>query len=147
MKMNPQEILERLPHRYPFLLIDKVLDCDSETFITVQKNVTFNEPQFQGHFPEHPVFPGVLVLEAMAQATGLLSFEVIDGLVKEDSVFMLVGVDDARIKQQIVPGDILIIRAEVLRRSRNVMKFNVTAKVDEKLVASAVIMGAYADKG
>ena len=146
MKMNPYEILERLPHRYPFLLIDRVLECDSKTFITVQKNVTFNEPQFQGHFPDYPVFPGVMIIEAMAQATGLLSFEVIEGLVKEDSVFMLVGVDKARIKKQVIPGDVIIIRADVMRRSRNVMKFSVTAKVDDSLVASAEIMGAYAGR-
>lgn len=147
MKNDPFEILARLPHRYPFLLIDRILDCDSETFIVTQKNVSFNEPQFQGHFPSYPVFPGVLVVEAMAQATGILAFEVIEESIKQNSVFMLAGVDNARLKKQVVPGDVLIIRADVMRRSRNVMKFKVTTKVGDNVVASADIMGAYAPRG
>ncbi len=144
MKMNLQEVMERLPHRYPFLLVDKVLECDSETYITVQKNVSYNEPQFQGHFPDYAVLPGVLVIEAMAQSTGILAFEVMGGVPSPDAVFMLVGVDKAKFRRQVVPGDVLTIRAEAIHRSRNMMKFSVTAKVDDELVCSANIMGAFA---
>ncbi len=146
MKMTLQEVMERLPHRYPFLLVDKVLECDSETYITVQKNVTFNEPQFQGHFPDYAVLPGVLVIEAMAQSTGILAFEVFGGVPSPNAVFMLVGVDAAKFRKQVVPGDVLIIRAEKTRQARNMMKFAVTAKVDDEVVCSASIMGAFADR-
>lgn len=143
-KMTIREVMARLPHRYPFLLVDRVLECDSKSYIKVQKNVTINEPCFQGHFPEVPVLPGVLVLESMAQATGILAFEVLDGDLVRESVFMLVGVDNARFKRQVLPGDVLIIQADVMRRSRNMMKFSVTAKIDDALVCSAEIMGAFA---
>lgn len=143
MKLSHLGVQEYLPHRYPFLLVDRVLECDSKTFITVQKNVTINEPHFQGHFPDYPVFPGVLVLEAMAQATGILSAQVIDESIKANAVFVLAGIDKARMKKQVMPGDVLIIRADVLHQKRNVMKFDVTAKVDDRIVASAEIMGAY----
>lgn len=136
--------MARLPHRYPFLLVDRILASDSETYIEVQKNVTYNEPCFQGHFPRAPVFPGVLVVEAMAQSTGILAFEVLEGEVTIDDIFMLVGVDNARFKRQVIPGDIIKIRADVLKRSRNMMKFSVTAKVEENLVCSAEIFGAFA---
>ena len=146
MKMKLQEVMERLPHRYPFLLVDKVLECDSDTYISVQKNVTYNEPQFQGHFPDYAVLPGVLVIEAMAQSTGILAFEIMGGVPSPEAVFMLVGIDKAKFRRQVVPGDVLIIRAEKIRRSRNMMKFTVTAKVDDDLVCSAEIMGAFADR-
>ncbi|MBN1379437.1 MAG: 3-hydroxyacyl-ACP dehydratase FabZ [Gammaproteobacteria bacterium] len=142
--MNLKEVMIRLPHRYPFLLIDKVLECDSETYIVAQKNITYNEPYFQGHFPEYAVLPGVLVLEAMAQSTGILAFEVFGGVPSPDAVFMLAGIDNAKFRRQVVPGDVLIIRAESERRSRNMMKFLVTAKVNDELVCSANIMGAFA---
>lgn len=146
MKMNLSEVMIRLPHRYPFLLIDKVLECDADTFITVQKNVTYNEPYFQGHFPDYAVVPGVLVIEAMAQSTGILAYEILGGVPSPEAVFMLVSVDKARFRKQVVPGDVLVIRAERLRRSRNMMKFAVTAKVDDELVCSADIMGAFTNR-
>lgn len=136
----------RLPHRYPFLLIDRVLECDADTYIVAQKNVAYNEPYFQGHFPDYAVVPGVLVLEAMAQSTGILAYEIFGGLPSPEAVFMLVGIDNAKFRRQVVPGDALVIRAEKLRRSRNMMKFDVTAKVNDELVCSANIMGAFADR-
>lgn len=143
MIMNLKEVMVRLPHRYPFLLIDRVLECDSDTYIVAQKNVTYNEPYFQGHFPDYAVVPGVLVLEAMAQSTGILAFEIFGGLPSPEAVFMLVGIDNAKFRRQVVPGDALILRAEKIRRSRNMMKFDVTAKVNDELVCSANIMGAF----
>lgn len=144
MKMNLSEIMERLPHRYPFLLVDRVLECDADTYIIVQKNVSYNEPYFQGHFPNYAVFPGVLVIEAMAQSTGLLACEIIGGAPNPSDVFMLVGVDNAKFRKQVIPGDVIIIRAEKIRRSRNMMKFEVTSRVNDELVCSANIMGAFA---
>jgi 3-hydroxyacyl-[acyl-carrier-protein] dehydratase len=146
MKMNLKEVMVRLPHRYPFLLIDRVLECDADTYIVAQKNVAYNEPYFQGHFPDYAVVPGVLVLEAMAQSTGILAYEIFGGLPSPEAVFMLVGIDNAKFRRQVVPGDALVIRAEKLRRSRNMMKFDVTAKVNDELVCSANIMGAFADR-
>lgn len=143
-RMNIKDVMARLPHRYPFLLVDRVRGSDSKTYIEVQKNITYNEPCFQGHFPGVPVFPGVLVIEAMAQSTGILAFEVLDGQLMPDDIFMLVGVDNARFKRQVIPGDILVIRADVLKKSRNMMKFSVTAKVEENIVCSAEIFGAFA---
>jgi 3-hydroxyacyl-[acyl-carrier-protein] dehydratase len=144
--MNIYEVMKKLPHRFPFLLIDKVLACEPDKYIEAVKNVTFNEPFFQGHFPEFPVFPGVLVTEAMAQATGILTFQTMDGFVHENALFMLVGIDNARFKKQVVPGDVLHIRAEILRKSRNVWKFATEAKVDGQLVCSAEIIGALATR-
>ena len=141
--MNLQEVMERLPHRYPFLLIDRVLECDPNSYIVAQKNVTYNEPHLQGHFPDFPVVPGVLVIEAMAQSTGILAFEICKGLPSPDAVFMLASVDKAKFRKQVLPGDVLIIRAEKVRHARNMIKFAVTAKVDDKLVCSADIMGAF----
>jgi 3-hydroxyacyl-[acyl-carrier-protein] dehydratase len=143
--MNIYEVMQKLPHRFPFLLIDKVLVCEPDKYIEAVKNVTFNEPCFQGHFPEFPVFPGVLVTEAMAQATGILTFQTMD-FVHKDALFMLVGIDNARFKKQVVPGDVLHIRAEILRKSRNVWKFATEAKVDGQLVCSAEIIGALAKR-
>ena len=145
MKLSPTEVKTRLPHRYPFLLIDKVLECDKDTYIVAQKNVSCNEPYFQGHFPEFSVVPGVMVLESMAQSTGILAYEILGGVPSPDAVFMLVAVDDARFRRQVVPGDVLTIRAERRHQSKNMMKFWVTANVGDELVCSAHIMGAFAD--
>jgi len=133
-------ILEMLPHRYPFLLIDKVLECEAFDTITAVKNVTINEPFFQGHFPEKPIMPGVLILEAMAQATGVLAFYSHQTQKKNDAVYYLVGVDKARFKRPVGPGDQLIMHAKLTRQLRGIYKFDATAHVDDELVSSAQFM-------
>ncbi len=134
------EILEMLPHRYPFLLIDKVLACEAFKTITAVKNVTINEPFFQGHFPGRPIMPGVLILEAMAQATGVLAFYSHRAKSKSDAVYYLVGVDKARFKHPVGPGDQLILEARLKRQLRGIYCFEATAHVDGELVSTAEFM-------
>ncbi len=140
--MNIYEVMERIPHRYPFLMIDKVEACEPDKYIITVKNITAGEPFFQGHFPGFPVVPGVLIIEAMAQSTGILTFETMGGYPHDDSIFMLVGVDNARFKKQVTPGDVLTIRAEIARKARNVWKFSSQASVDGETVCTATIVGA-----
>ena len=137
--MDIQAILEHLPHRYPFLLIDRIVQCDPGKSLTAIKNVTINEPHFQGHFPQMPVMPGVLILEAMAQATGVLAFKTRNG---RQNIYYLVGIDSARFKRPVVPGDQLIIEVEFKLAVRNIWKVDARAKVDGKIVASAELMCA-----
>ncbi|TDJ67732.1 MAG: 3-hydroxyacyl-ACP dehydratase FabZ [Proteobacteria bacterium] len=134
------EILDMLPHRYPFLLVDKVLDCVAFETITALKNVSFNEPFFQGHFPDQPIMPGVLILEAMAQATGVLAFYSHKTQSKSDAAYYLVGIDKARFKRPVGPGDQLILKAQMTRQLRGIYRFEATAHVDGNLVASATFM-------
>lgn len=129
-----------LPHRYPFLLVDRILSCEPNKSLIAVKNVTFNEPFFQGHFPNKPVMPGVLIIEAMAQATGLLGCLSTDSNEASDSLYYLVGVDKARFRRTVGPGDQLIITVEFEKVRRGIWCFNVTAKVDDQLVASASLM-------
>ena len=136
------EVLQHLPHRYPFLLIDRVLECRVGEYLRGIKNVTYNEPYFQGHFPHRPVMPGVLILEALAQATGILAFRTNNARPNADSLYYFVGIDNARFKQPVEPGDQLILEVDVIKTLRGVWKFNGTAKVDDKVVANAVIMCA-----
>ena len=137
------EVLQHLPHRYPFLLIDRVLDCRVGESLVGIKNVTYNEPYFQGHFPHRPVMPGVLILEALAQATGILAFRTNNTRPNDGSLYYFVGVDNARFKRPVEPGDQLILRVDVLKANkRGVWKFNGEATVDGKVVASAVLMCA-----
>ena len=136
--MDIQKIQSLLPHRYPFLLVDRVIDSEPGKRLVAIKNVTINEPFFPGHFPGKPVMPGVLLIEAMAQATGLLAMESTD--VPKESIYYLVGVDKARFKQPVVPGDQLVFEVEVLKHKRDIWVFAATAKVDDSLVASAEIM-------
>lgn len=137
------EVLQHLPHRYPFLLIDRVLDHKLGEYLVGIKNVTYNEPYFQGHFPHRPVMPGVLILEALAQATGILAFRTNNSRPDAGSLYYFVGIDDARFKQPVEPGDQLVLRVDVLKANkRGVWKFNGVAKVDDKVVASAEIMCA-----
>jgi 3-hydroxyacyl-[acyl-carrier-protein] dehydratase len=136
--MDIQKIQSLLPHRYPFLLIDRVLETEAGTRLVAIKNVTINEPFFQGHFPGKPVMPGVLLIEAMAQATGLLAMESAD--VPKDAIYYLVGVDKARFKRPVVPGDQLVFEVEVLKRKREIWVFAAEVKVDGAMVASAEIM-------
>jgi len=138
--MDIQKIMQHLPHRYPFLLVDRVTEFKAGESLTGYKNVTCNEPFFLGHFPEHPVMPGVLILEAMAQATGLLAFRTVERGAKRESLYFLVGIDKARFKKPVVPGDQLMLRADLLRAKRGIWVFACEARVDDKVVATAEIM-------
>ena len=140
VNMDIQDILQHLPHRYPFLLIDRVTEFTAGESLTGYKNVTYNEPFFQGHFPERPVMPGVMILEAMAQATGLLAFRTVERGAKRESLYFLVGIDKARFKKPVEPGDQLILRADLKRAKRGIWVFSCEASVDGKRVASAEIM-------
>ena len=139
-EMTIKEILDMLPHRYPFLLIDRVLACEAFESNTAIKNVTINEPFFQGHFPDRPIMPGVLILEAMAQATGVLAFYSHQTRSKHDAEYYLVGVDKARFKRPVGPGDQLVIEAQLTRQLRGIYRFDATAHVDGELVSSAQFM-------
>ncbi|NRA62024.1 MAG: 3-hydroxyacyl-ACP dehydratase FabZ [Psychrobium sp.] len=137
------QIMELLPHRYPFLLIDKVVDYEIGKSLHAIKNVSINEPYFQGHFPIKPIMPGVLILEAMAQATGVLGFKTVEK--QENTLYYFAAVDKARFKQPVVPGDVLHIKVELLKERRGIAKYNCEAFVDDKLVCSAQIMCARKD--
>ncbi|MGB5474227.1 MAG: 3-hydroxyacyl-ACP dehydratase FabZ [Gammaproteobacteria bacterium] len=138
--MDINDILQHLPHRYPFLLIDRVTEFNAGESLVGYKNVTFNEPFFQGHFPQRPIMPGVLILEAMAQATGLLAFKTVERGARRESLYYLVGMDKARFKRPVEPGDKLVLRARLLRSRRGIWVFDCDASVDGKVVASAEIM-------
>ena len=139
--MDIQEILSYLPQRYPILMIDKVISIVPGKSIVALKNVTVNEPYFLGHFPGNPIMPGVLILEAMAQATGILALYANRGR-KEDFLYLFAGVDEARFKRPVVPGDQLLIEAAVIKVKGHVWKCKVTAKVDKELACEATLMGA-----
>jgi len=143
--MDIQGILEYLPHRYPFLLVDRVLAIESGRSLTGLKNVSFNEPFFLGHFPQRPIMPGVLILEALAQATGILAFKSEGERPDHRSMYYLVGVDNARFKRPVGPGDQLILEVRLDRIKRGIGKFICEAKVDGQLVASADLMCAKRD--
>jgi 3-hydroxyacyl-[acyl-carrier-protein] dehydratase len=140
--MDIVDILKYLPHRYPFLLIDRVLTYEPGQSLVGLKNVSFNEPYFPGHFPQQPIMPGVLILEAMTQAAGLLAFQTDQEASGFRSLYYLVGVDNARFKRPVGPGDQLILEVVLDRAKRGVGKFSAQAKVAGKLVASAEIMCA-----
>jgi len=134
------EIQELLPHRYPFLLIDKVLDFTPGESLVGIKNITFNEPQFTGHFPQRVIMPGVLILESLAQATGLLAFKSYSDLRSDDALYYLVGIDNARFRRPVEPGDQLKLEVKLVKNKRNMWKFSGRATVDGELVVSADIM-------
>lgn len=138
--IDVEEIRQYLPHRYPFLLVDRVISFDPGKEITAVKCVTVNEPFFQGHFPSHPVMPGVLILEAMAQAAAILSFKTHEQKVDDDSIYYLVGIDDARFKRPVVPGDRLILKAQLERFVKGIWKYACRAEVDDQLCAEATIL-------
>ena len=144
MELDIKGILERLPHRYPMLLIDRVLELEQGKSIVAIKNVSINEPFFLGHFPHHPVMPGVLIVEAMAQAAALFSFADPNGREdeKNQSVYYLVGIDGARFRRPVVPGDQLRIEVKADRLSRTVCKYNGRALVDGQVAAEANLMCA-----
>jgi len=143
--LDIHEVMKHLPHRYPFLLIDRVLDYKAGEFLTALKNVSYNEPHFVGHFEHHPVMPGVLILEALAQATGIFSYITTESLPDSDSLYYFVGIDKARFKAPVKPGDQLELHVELIKEKRGIWKFNAEAKVDGKLVTSAEIMCAQRD--
>jgi len=134
--MNITEIQSLLPHRYPFLLIDRVTDYEEGKYLIGLKNVSVNEPQFTGHFPQLPVFPGVLILEAMAQATGLLAFKTF-GAPKENELYYFASIDEAKFRKPVTPGDQLMIEVEFLKERRGIALFNGVARVDGDVVCSA----------
>jgi 3-hydroxyacyl-[acyl-carrier-protein] dehydratase len=134
-----------LPHRYPFLLIDRVVEVVPGKSIHAYKNVTINEPFFVGHFPHHPVMPGVLIMEALAQAAGILSFKTEDKKPTQSDVFYFAGIDDARFKRPVMPGDQLHLHVEIERQMRGVWKFKGEARVDGQLAAEARLMCAKRD--
>ena len=140
MEMNINEVKNFLPHRYPFLLIDRVLDFTTGKNLTAIKNVSFNEPHFIGHFPDQPIMPGVLIIEALAQATGILAFKSEVGKPLTGQIYMLVGVDKVRFKKSVEPGDQLKLYAEVVKVRQGIWKFDCKATVEEQLVTSAEII-------
>jgi 3-hydroxyacyl-[acyl-carrier-protein] dehydratase len=138
--MDIHQILKKLPHRYPFLLVDRVLSVDSGKSIKALKNVTINEPFFVGHFPHRPVMPGVLIIEAMAQAAGLLAFSGESGGRDANSVIYFAGIDGARFKRPVEPGDQLVMDVEILRHKAGIFKFKGTARVGEEIACEAELM-------
>lgn len=138
--MDIRRILECLPHRYPFLMVDRVLSCDPEKSIVAIKNVSINEPFFAGHFPRHPVMPGVMIIEALAQASAILAFSAHGHRVDDKSVYYFVGIDNARFKKPVVPGDTLVLNAEIKRFTRGIWWFSSQARVADQLVAEADLM-------
>jgi 3-hydroxyacyl-[acyl-carrier-protein] dehydratase len=138
--MDIHEILKKLPHRYPFLLVDRVLELEKGKRIKALKNVTINEPFFGGHFPHRPVMPGVLMLEALAQAAAILSFETLGSVPDDKTVYYFAGIDGARFKRPVEPGDQLTLEAVLDRAKSGVFKFNVRALVGEELAVEATIM-------
>jgi 3-hydroxyacyl-[acyl-carrier-protein] dehydratase len=140
LKMDIYKILELLPHRYPMLLVDRVTDLERGVKITAIKNVTVNEPFFTGHFPHRPVMPGVMMLEALAQVAGLLAFESTDTHLDENSAYYFVGIDNARFKRPVEPGDQLRLEVQLDRVKSGIYKFNAQAFVGDELAVSADLM-------
>jgi 3-hydroxyacyl-[acyl-carrier-protein] dehydratase len=138
--LDIQHILRKLPHRYPFLLVDRVIELEKNVSIRALKNVTINEPFFPGHFPVRPVMPGVLMLEALAQAAALLSFESMDTEPGEDTVVYFAGIDNARFKRPVVPGDQLILEARIDRVKAGIYRYKTRATVDGQLAVEADLM-------
>ena len=138
--LDIQHILRKLPHRYPFILVDRVLEIEHHVRIKALKNVTINEPFFQGHFPARPVMPGVLMLEALAQAAALLSFESMGTEPGDDTVVYFAGIDEARFKRPVGPGDQLILEASIERQKAGIYRYRARATVDGHLAAEALLM-------
>jgi len=138
--MDITEILRYLPHRYPFLLIDRILSYEAGKTIEALKNVTINEPFFVGHFPHHPVMPGVLIVEAMAQAAAILSFVTMDTKADNKSIYYFVGIDNARFKRPVTAGDSMRITVNLTRHVRGIWKFSAVARVEDVVAAEAELM-------
>jgi 3-hydroxyacyl-[acyl-carrier-protein] dehydratase len=142
VQLDMQAILERLPHRYPFLLVDRVLECHPGHSIRALKNVTYNEPYFPGHFPGRPVMPGVIIIEAMAQTAGILCFVTANVIPDAKTRFFFVGIDKARFRRPVVPGDQLILTAQLQRTLKGIWRYSTAASVGEHEVAHAEMMVA-----
>lgn len=138
--MDIHEILKHLPHRYPFVLIDRVVSLELGKEIVAIKNVSVNEPYFPGHFPYHPVMPGVLIVEAMAQAAAILSFKTMDTMPSDDSVYYFAGIDSARFKKPVSPGDQIVLKVKIDRILKGIWKYTGVASVDGTVVAEAQMM-------
>ncbi len=146
-QLDIYEILQHLPHRYPFLLIDRVTECIPGESLIGYKNVSYNEPYFTGHFPQRPVMPGVLILEALAQATGILAFRTLGRVPDKNSLYYFVGVDKARFKQPVEPGDQLQLSVKFIKEKRGIWKFEGVATVDGDVVCAADLMCAEREVG
>jgi 3-hydroxyacyl-[acyl-carrier-protein] dehydratase len=144
MELNTLEIMKLLPHRYPFLLVDKIVKFESGTGIVGIKNVTINEPFFQGHFPDHPIMPGVLILEAMAQVGGV--YALLAKEVGEHQVPYFVGIDNAKFRKPVLPGDVLLLELTLLKVRRGIYHFSGKALVNGKLAAEAELKATFADR-
>ncbi len=142
LKMDIEAIMEQLPHRYPMLLVDRVLECVPGKYVHALKNVTYNEPFFTGHFPLRPVMPGVLIIEALAQAAGILAFRTVNVIPDKDTRFYFVAIDKARFRKPVEPGDQLLLKVTLMRAFKGIWKFNCVAEVAGKEVAAADIMVA-----
>lgn len=140
MIMDIHEVLQYLPHRYPFLLVDRVLECEPGQNIVALKNVTINEPFFVGHFPHHAVMPGVLIIEALAQAAGILSFKTMGRKSDAQSLYYFVGIDNARFKKPVTAGDQLMLYVQITRTNPRIWKYSAQAKVNDVLVTEADLM-------
>lgn len=140
--MDIHEVRKYLPHRYPFLLVDRVVELVPGESIVAYKNLSINEEVFQGHFPQEPIFPGVMLLEAMAQAAGILGFVTMNKTPEDGSIYYFVGADDLRFKRPCVPGDQVYLKAKIVSERRGIWKFDVSAEVDEQRCASATILCA-----
>jgi 3-hydroxyacyl-[acyl-carrier-protein] dehydratase len=138
--MDIHEILKQLPHRYPFLMVDRVLSVEKGKSIQALKNVSINEPFFSGHFPHRPVMPGVLMLEAMAQAAALLSFDTMGVTPDDKTVYYFAGIDGARFKRPVEPGDQLIMDVELMRHKAGIFKFKGVTRVDGNVACEAELM-------
>ena len=146
-KLDIEAIMRQLPHRYPFLMVDRVLACVAGEYIHALKNVTFNEPFFPGHFPHRPVMPGVMIIEALAQASGILAFKTVKVVPDSETRFYFVAIDNARFRKPVEPGDQLILKVTLKRAFKGIWKFHGSAEVDGAEVASAEIMVAPETKG
>jgi 3-hydroxyacyl-[acyl-carrier-protein] dehydratase len=142
VKMDIEAIMKHLPHRYPFLMVDRVLACEPGKYVHALKNVTVNEPFFPGHFPRRPIMPGVMIIEALAQAAGILAFKTVDAVPDEDTRFYFVAIDHARFRKPVEPGDQLILKVVLKRAFKGIWKFACIAEVGNQEVASADIMVA-----
>ncbi|WIO75291.1 3-hydroxyacyl-ACP dehydratase FabZ [Porticoccaceae bacterium LTM1] len=140
--MDINEIKEYLPHRYPFLLVDRVVEVVPGESIVAYKNITVNEEVFNGHFPGAPIFPGVMIVEAMAQASGILGFTTDGEKPDENTLYLFAGVDEVRFRRQVVPGDKLVLESRLISKKRHIMKFETRALVDGELACEAKLMCA-----
>jgi 3-hydroxyacyl-[acyl-carrier-protein] dehydratase len=142
LKMGIDEIMRFLPHRYPFLLVDRVIACEPGKYVHALKNVTFNEPFFPGHFPHRPIMPGVIIIEAMAQAAGILAFKTVNVIPNSETRFYFVAIDNARFRKPVEPGDQILLQVTLKRAFKGIWKFDCLALVGGAEVASAEIMVA-----